>query len=220
MRQQMAAGYAGKNIQGLEATVDQRWISSLGTTTSFEIARRLQFFTIDTITHICFGKPLGFVDSDSDQFNFIATIEQQLPIVQHFSVILRLNTLLRWISDIPIFRWMVVPSSADNTGIGLIMGQKLTQDSQLSRDVIHERLKSPELQKHDMLGSFMKRGLNPEQAEMEISITLLVHPHQDVRYAQIYLHDFKGCWLRYHCHGTTCNFAGHHLDTNCISSLN
>ncbi|PQE17969.1 pisatin demethylase protein [Rutstroemia sp. NJR-2017a WRK4] len=176
MRHQMAAGYAGKDIQGLEATVDervgefidcieQRWISSLGTTTSFEIARRLQFFIIDTITHLCFGKPLGFVDSDSDKFNFIATIEQQLPIVQHFSVILCLNTLLKWISDIQLFRWMVVPSSADNTGIGLIMG--------LSRDVIHERLKSPELQKHDMLGSFMKRGLNPEQAEMEISITLV-----------------------------------------------
>jgi hypothetical protein len=133
MRHQMAAGYAGKDIQGLEATVDervgefingieQRWMSSPDKTKSFEIARRLQYFTIDTITHLCFGKPLGFVDSDSDKFNFIATIEQQLPIVQHFSVILFLNTLLRWASKIPIFRGLVVPSSADSTGIGLIMG--------------------------------------------------------------------------------------------------
>jgi hypothetical protein len=132
MRHKMSAGYAGKDIQGLEATVDERvsefidsidrrWISSPGTTIPVDIARRLQYFTIDTITHLCFGKPLGFIHSDSDKYNFISTIEKQLPIVQHFSVILLLNTVLRWISGIPVVRRLVVPSSADKTGIGIIM---------------------------------------------------------------------------------------------------
>lgn len=44
--------------------------------------------------------------------------------------------------------------------------------TKLSRKEINARLSSTESQKPDMLGSFMKRGLTPDQAEMEISISL------------------------------------------------
>ncbi|KAF8848009.1 putative benzoate 4-monooxygenase cytochrome P450 [Acephala macrosclerotiorum] len=176
MRHRMSAGYAGKDIQGLEAAVDerinefiesieQRWISQPGMTIPLDIARRLQFLTIDTITHLCFGKPMGFVNSDTDKFDFIATIQTQLPIAQHFTVILVLNNVLRFVAALPLLRRLVVPSSRDKSGIGKIM--------KLSREVIIDRLDTPDNQKPDMLGSFMKRGLTPEQAEMEISITLV-----------------------------------------------
>ncbi|KAJ4158647.1 uncharacterized protein LMH87_009163 [Akanthomyces muscarius] len=176
MRRRMAPGYAGKDIQGLEEAVDERidgfisriekhWVSSATLAKSFDIAKRIQYFTIDTITHLCFGKPMGFVESDSDKHNFIATIEMQLPIVQHFSVMLAFNTVLRWISAVPWVRGLVVPSSADKTGIGVIMG--------LSRQVIDCRLNESEKPKPDMLGSFLKRGLSPDEAETEISITLV-----------------------------------------------
>ncbi|KAH0435755.1 cytochrome P450 [Colletotrichum camelliae] len=176
MRRRMSAGYAGKDIEGLEDVVDERitefinsidknWLSAPGKTRLFDIARRVQFFTIDTITHVCFGKPMGFVESDTDMHNFIATIETQLPIVQHFSVFLSLNTVLRWAAKVPSLRRLVVPSPADKSGIGVVMG--------LSRKVIDDRLSENEAQKHDMLGSFMKRGLTPDQAEMEISISLV-----------------------------------------------
>ncbi|OAR03043.1 hypothetical protein LLEC1_04273 [Akanthomyces lecanii] len=176
MRRKMAPGYAGKDIQDLEEVVDERvdgfiariekhWISRPGLTKSFEIAKRIQYFTIDTITHLCFGKPMGFVESDSDEHNFIAAIEMQLPIVQHFSVLLVLNKILRWASAVPWVRGLVVPSSADKTGIGVIMG--------LSRQVIDDRLNESEKPRPDMLGSFLKRGLSPDEAEMEISITLV-----------------------------------------------
>lgn len=133
MRRRMAPGYAGKDIEGLEETVDERirgflglverdWISRSGLTKSFDIATRIQYFTIDAITHICFGRPMGFVESDSDKHNFIGTIHTQLPIAQHFSVMLFLNKMLRWASSVPFLRPIVVPSSADKSGIGVIMG--------------------------------------------------------------------------------------------------
>lgn len=133
MRRLMSAGYAGKDVEGLENVVDERitefierieshWVSALGHTRPFDIARRIQFFTIDTITHVCFGRPMGFVESDMDKHNFIATIETQLPIVQHLSVILSLNTVLRWVAMIPPLRRLVVPSSLDKNGIGIVMG--------------------------------------------------------------------------------------------------
>lgn len=133
MRRRMANGYAGKDIEGLEdvvdervtefiSTIDKNWISSPGKSKVFDIARRVQFFTIDTITQVCFGKPMGFVKSDIDKHNFIATIETQLPIVQHFSVFLFLNTIILWVAKVPTLRRLVVPSSTDKSGIGVVMG--------------------------------------------------------------------------------------------------
>jgi hypothetical protein len=133
MRRRMANGYAGKDIEGLEDVVDERvsesihtidkkWISCPGTSRIFDIARRVKFFTIDTITQVCFGKPMGFVKSDIDKHNFIATIETQFPIVQHFSIFLFLNTILLWVAKVPCFHRLVVPSSTDKSGIGVVMG--------------------------------------------------------------------------------------------------
>ncbi|KAK2051337.1 putative benzoate 4-monooxygenase cytochrome P450 [Colletotrichum caudatum] len=161
LHQRMSSGYAGKDIQGLEIAVD-------GIIAEFVSAieqRWLSFLTIVTITHLCFGKPMGFVRSDTEKYNFIGTIEAQLPIVQHFSVILVLNSVLRLLSSVPVLRRLVVPTANDRSGIGIII--------KLSREVINDRLKTPEDQEADMLGSFMKRGLTPDEAEMEISISLV-----------------------------------------------
>jgi hypothetical protein len=133
LRYQMSAGYAGKDIPDLETTIDERivdfvrrieqdWLSTASSTKSFDVARRIQYLTVDMITHLSFGKPLGFVEADTDKFNFLATIETQLPIVQHFSVILELNT---WLSRAASIKWLnklLVPSHTDKTGIGMIMG--------------------------------------------------------------------------------------------------
>ncbi|KAM3459321.1 hypothetical protein NHJ6243_006997 [Beauveria neobassiana] len=176
MRRRMAPGYAGKDIQGLEDAVDERigafisriekhWVSDAGMTESFDIAKRIQFFTLDTIAHLCFGKPLGFVESDLDKHNFIATLEEQLPFLQYFLVILTLNPVLRWIAAVPWVKRLVVPSSVDKRGIGTIM--------KISRKVIDDRLNESEKPQPDMLGSFLKHGLGPDEAEMEMSITLI-----------------------------------------------
>lgn len=132
LRYQMSAGYAGKDIDGLEAAIDERisefidridknWISGPEGTKIFDIGKRIQFLAVDIITHLCFGKPLGFLQTDSDVFSFLATIETQLPIVQHFSVILELNTLLLRLMDFPGLKKLILPSASDKKGIGVIM---------------------------------------------------------------------------------------------------
>ncbi|PVI00777.1 cytochrome P450 oxidoreductase [Periconia macrospinosa] len=176
LRYQMSAGYAGKDIPDLESTIDERivdfvrrieqdWLSTVEGTKSFDIARRIQYLTVDIITHLSFGKPLGFVEADTDKFNFLATIETQLPIVQHFSVILELNTWLSRAANIKWLRKILVPSHTDKTGIGMIMG--------LSQQVIKTRFGQHAEKKKDMLGSFISRGLDATEVEMEISISLV-----------------------------------------------
>ncbi|KAL0257598.1 hypothetical protein SLS55_008412 [Diplodia seriata] len=197
LRYQMSAGYAGKDISGLEATVNERilafvkriednWLSTPDSTKAFDIAKRIQYLAVDIITHLSFGKPLGFGESDSDRFNFLATIETQLPIVQHFSVILELNDLLAWAAKFKWLRRLIVPSSQDKKGIGMIMGVRflkcpstiyeleLITRPQISHEVIQKRFGPSAERKQDMLGSFISRGLDASEVEMEISISLSV----------------------------------------------
>ncbi|KKY13342.1 putative pisatin demethylase [Diplodia seriata] len=196
LRYQMSAGYAGKDISGLEATVNERilafvkriednWLSTPDSTKAFDIAKRIQYLAVDIITHLSFGKPLGFGESDSDRFNFLATIETQLPIVQHFSVILELNDLLAWAAKFKWLRRLIVPSSQDKKGIGMIMGVRFLKcpstmyeveliiRPQISHEVIQKRFGPSAESKKDMLGSFISRGLDASEVEMEISISLV-----------------------------------------------
>ncbi|KAL1641284.1 hypothetical protein SLS58_006186 [Diplodia intermedia] len=176
LRYQMSAGYAGKDIEGVEAAVDERlmhfidtieerWVSKPGASKVFDIAKRIQFFTLDMISQLCFGRSLGFVEADNDSFKFQATVEWQMPIVGLFSVIIELSHLYYILSSIPFIRRIIVPSAGDKIGIGPIMA--------ISREVINERLAPGAEQKKDMLGSFLKRGLTPDEVETEISISLI-----------------------------------------------
>lgn len=133
LRHQMSGGYGGREIENLEKDVAERvvefitWLDGKATLPSREqspldLARPIQYFTVDVITHLCFGKPLGFVRESRDLFDFLQTIETQLPIVQHFSVILELNTILRKLVEIPFMKPFIAPSAKDKSGIGVIMG--------------------------------------------------------------------------------------------------
>lgn len=176
LRYQMNAGYAGKDIEGVEAAVDERllhfidkieerWVSPPGSTRVFDIAKRIQFLTLDMISQLCFGRTLGFVEADKDSFEFQTTVEFQMPIVGLFSVMVELSRLYYFLSGIPWIRKVIVPSAGDQIGIGPIMA--------ISREVINERLAPNAESKKDMLGSFLKRGLTPDEVEMEISISLI-----------------------------------------------
>jgi hypothetical protein len=133
LRHQMSGGYGGKEIENLERDISERvaeFVGWLGQSASIEgaehkpidLARPIQYLTVDIITHLCFGKPLGFVKESRDLFQFLETIETQLPLVQHFSVILELNNLLRKLVQIPFLGPLITPSAKDNSGIGVIMG--------------------------------------------------------------------------------------------------
>ncbi|KAL2450600.1 Cytochrome P450 monooxygenase ABA1 [Exophiala dermatitidis] len=176
LRHRMSAGYTGKEIEGTEEIIDERildfcqrieqkWCSESSETKAFDIGRRIQYLAVDIITHLCFGAPLGFMDKDSDVHNFLYTIESQLPIVQHFSVITEFNTILERITRIPLFRRLLLPSAADRTGVGRIMG--------ISKKVVDKRFLPTSKPENDMLGSFLRHGLSAKEAEAEISISLV-----------------------------------------------
>lgn len=138
--------YAGRDIEGLEAAIDERfvdWISRIRTqsmstsekTTFLDIGKYVQYLAVDIITHLCFGAPLGFVEHNKDMYGFLGVIEDRLPIVQHFSVLVELNTFLRRVTSIPAINKLFLPRATDKSGVGKILGV----GHKSFFDILHER---------------------------------------------------------------------------------
>lgn len=101
--------------------VEKNWASPPGKLRSFDIGKRIQFLTVDIITKICVGTELGCVASDSDKHDFLSTVEQGNAVCQHFSVLLELNSLMYYITKIPIIGRLITPKAEDQSGVGKIM---------------------------------------------------------------------------------------------------
>ncbi|KAL8781671.1 MAG: hypothetical protein Q9213_005888 [Squamulea squamosa] len=173
LRQQLSPGYGGKDVEGVEAAIDTRlnewllqidrkWISSPGETKRFDIGRSIQFLTTDIISHLSFGEPLGFVKNERDMYDFLQTLESRLPIVEQFSVLTELNTILVTLSNIGWLKKRLIPSPADRSGVGRILG--------VSQKVIAKRFENQAVSPNDILNSFLRHGVDRDQAESEITV--------------------------------------------------
>ena len=111
-----------EQVLGWLRRVDRDWASQAGEPKMFDIGRRIQYLTVDIITKVCLGEELGDVVSDSDKFDFLATVEQGNSVCQHMSVLLELNTLMYYFTKIPYIGLLIVAKPTDQSGVGKIMG--------------------------------------------------------------------------------------------------
>ncbi|KAK3314261.1 pisatin demethylase [Apodospora peruviana] len=169
LRTKMAMGYSGKEVDNLEPIIDRNILALIHLLETqyilpgkpFDFARKAQFFTLDAISDISYGKPFGFLANDTDLYSYIATIEEQLPTIM-------LTTVYPWIVDVlssPLFK-RLLPSDKDLIGLGRIRG--------IVKGIVAERFgPDPKTQKRDMLGSFVRHGLTQEEAESEVIMQIL-----------------------------------------------
>lgn len=59
---------------------------------------------------------------DTDVHGFLGVTESRYPIVQQFSVLLEINTLVRRLTSIAFFKWLLLPAPMDTVGVGKIVG--------------------------------------------------------------------------------------------------
>ena len=84
------------------------------------MSKLIQYLTMDVITHLLFGKPFGYVRTQSDVHGFLKIVRERLPIVEAFSVLTELSTLLRLMSYVPGLE-RLIPNPRDKSGIGRVM---------------------------------------------------------------------------------------------------
>ena len=89
---------------------------------AYDIGKRIEFLTVDIITRICLGTAFGCIASDSDKYDFLETVKQGSSFCQYLSVLHELNSLLFYITKIPILGRCLIPQSSDESGVGRILG--------------------------------------------------------------------------------------------------
>ncbi|KAF4485804.1 Cytochrome P450 monooxygenase lolP1 [Colletotrichum fructicola Nara gc5] len=167
LRSQMAAGYSGKAVVNLEAKIDEnvlrlmdlidRYVSK---DKPFDFGLKAQYFTLDVISDIAFGKPFGDLASNSDVHEYIHTTERKMPSIVVAAVIPSLLTVLSW----PGLR-RLLPSENDATGLGKLI--------RMAKEIAAERFGPNRTLQKDMLDSFVAQGLTQEEASSEILMQIL-----------------------------------------------
>ena len=89
---------------------------------AYDIGKRIEFLTVDIITRMCLGTAFGCVASDTDKYDFLKTVKKGTPFCQYLSVFHEINSLLFYITKIPIISRYIIPRSSDESGIGRILG--------------------------------------------------------------------------------------------------
>lgn len=170
-RQQMAAGYSGKENLALETDIDDRirellhlirakCLSTAARSVPVDLGRKIQYFTLDVISTIGFGESLGDLKADSDMHGLIEAGEQGLVVVTS-AMALGLTPMLRW----PPLARLLGPSEKDKSGHGRMKA--------IARGLIDSRLEKPTEGRSDMLASFMRHGLSREQIICEAILQII-----------------------------------------------
>jgi cytochrome P450 len=167
LRARMAPGYSGKENVHLEADVDAKLLQMFdliskkyinrpdeGQFTVADLGRITSFFTLDVISTIAFGQSFGFLDKDEDPFGYLDNLAQFLPAIIVFGVYTELTNILK-------FPWIksALPKNTDRRGLGGVMS--------FAADRVRERFGAKPLIRHDMLASFIAKGLTAAELESE-----------------------------------------------------
>ncbi|PKS13167.1 hypothetical protein jhhlp_000511 [Lomentospora prolificans] len=170
-RQQLAAGYSGKDNTGLEAAIDthitelvdlirSKYLSTESGSKPMDFARKIQYLTLDVISHIGFGEPFGDLRTDSDVDTFVESGEIGL-IVNAVSIALNLTKFMHN----PIVFKLIGPSEKDKVGLGKLVAN--------ARSIIQARLKQDTEKRSDMIASFFRHGLTEEDLVSETCLQII-----------------------------------------------
>lgn len=125
-----------------------------------DFGRKAQFFTLDVISSIAFGKAFGYLAADADLYEYISTIETILPVIL-------MTTIFPWINKMMRLDFVdrFLPSHRDSVGFGRIMG--------VAKEIVGQRFGSDKKVHADMLGSFVRHGLTQDEAESESLLQIM-----------------------------------------------
>lgn len=132
MKAKLAAGYSGRDVEGLEDCVDEqidRFVDLLATKyvekegdvlprPPLDLANATAYLTVDIITKTLFGKEFGYLKTDADTYGFLAQLRG------HFGLLAILLDVA-WLRSIAFSKTvlsLVGPTAADEKGLGRMMG--------------------------------------------------------------------------------------------------
>jgi cytochrome P450 len=167
----LANQYSGKENHALESSIDEyiyelidliqtKYLSTEACSTPVDLARKIQYLTLDVISAIGFGQAFGDLKADADLYDYLESSEQGLTVLT-VSAALGLIPILQWG---PLAR-LFGPSEKDRSGFGKMLAT--------ARSMIETRLTQSTASRSDMLASFMRHGLTKEDLFSEAVLQIL-----------------------------------------------
>ena len=158
--------YSGKEVDTLEFDIDGRVLELIVLVkrhdgAPMDFTRLAQYFTLDVLSQLAFGEKFGYMEANTDLYNYNQISANFLPI-------------LEWITNHPSIRWVLnsapvqalaVPKGTDSIGQGKIID--------IAQKAVAERFGPNAKVKRDMLGHFVSKGLTQEQAEVESHLQIM-----------------------------------------------
>lgn len=130
-----------------------------------DLARIVQYFTLDSITRIAFGEAFGYLATDSDVYGYIESFEIMMPRIS-------------CVNDIPLLRnalfskWGLLltgPSKEHSKGWGKLLAVAERVVAKRFDDTVDGVVQH----RQDMLGSFVRRGVDRRQCESEVLLQIV-----------------------------------------------
>ncbi|KAI1842663.1 hypothetical protein JX266_011125 [Neoarthrinium moseri] len=166
LKAKCATAYGGRDNPALEGDVNSeiavwidlirgKYISTDNELKPFDFAESAQFFTLDSITKISYGKAFGYLQ-EVDVYDYIRSTTEAVPFLKVCGEVPFLQNIV--FSNLGLR--LMGPKTTDKKGLGRLMGA--------AKEVVAERF-APEVKpKEDMLGTFVRRGLTQYECEMEV----------------------------------------------------
>lgn len=172
LRAKMAPGYSGKEVEAIEARIDQRILDFvsliqkyIAINAAFDFAEKTQYFTLDSLTDVAFGSPFGFLSKDEDLYEYNKSSTEFFPVLELASNIPVIWTII----SSRLMQAIAGPNPEDRTGFGAI--------TNVAQKIVAERFDSEGRKDSStnsaMIDSFVKHGLTQLEAESESLLQIL-----------------------------------------------
>lgn len=170
MRKKAAPAYSGKENTQLERDVDEcvldfvhlirdRYITTKQDEPKpMEFARKVSFFTSDTISLLAFNEKFNDLKDDTDHYGYLEEVETLFPNMFCTSMMPELLEFLTWTGLLSLFD----PANNPKLAFGKVMR---IAKKQISARLDEEGNLKPT--HGDMMGSFIKHGMNKQELEQE-----------------------------------------------------
>ncbi|OAP64768.1 hypothetical protein AYL99_00740 [Fonsecaea erecta] len=171
LRAKMMPGYTGKEVPNLEQRIDERVLDLVDLIqregvekhAPIDFAVFAQYFTLDSLTHIAFGHPFGFLIENKDLYDYNKSSTAFFPVME-----LGTNLpLIHFILSSSLMQALAGPKPEDKAGLGAIIG--------IAQKIVADRFDptSESKSEQDMLNSFIRHGLTQLEAESESLLQIL-----------------------------------------------
>lgn len=170
IRRKLLPGYSGHDVDNVDELIDEQvqtfvdlidvYIANNGGSCVIDVAQKVQYFALDTISALAFGDSFGFLKQDEDKFRYIETTGKTVYILVATTLI---PGLVRTMQS-PYLKW-IAPSVKNMAGIGDVI--------RFAERAVAQRFGANRITKRDMLGSFVKNGLGQKDAEAEALVQII-----------------------------------------------